>query len=172
MSKRRTFSGLRCGVVGVRCWVLGVGYWVLGVRYWVLGIRSWVLVAIGISITGCSRDPKFQQYFVEGEKLYEARCSNCHQKSGKGLGLVYPPLAASDFMDANPERVMCLMKWGIKGQIIVNGNNFNQAMPGIPSLTELEIAEIATFIYNSWGREKGIIEVATASKALQACPPQ
>src|SRR3954467_2763545 len=97
----------------------------------------------------CNSDPKFQQYFVEGEQLYQAHCSNCHQKDGKGLKLVYPPLAQSDYMEENPEKVLCLMKQGIQGQVRVNGKIFDQPMPGIPSLTELEIAEIATFIYNS-----------------------
>src|SRR3954468_18767108 len=63
----------------------------------------------------CNTDPKFQQYFVEGEQLYQAHCSNCHQKDGKGLKLVYPPLAQSDYMEENPEKVLCLMKQGIQG---------------------------------------------------------
>ena len=115
------------------------------------------------------KDPKFQQYFVEGEQIYLQRCSNCHQKDGKGLGLVYPPLAPSDFMDKNFEEVICLMKNGRQGEMTVNGNVYNQPMKGIPALTELEIAEIATYIYNSWGRERGLISVNDAGKILQIC---
>lgn len=118
----------------------------------------------------CSRkDPKFQQYFVEGEQLYLKNCSNCHQKNGKGLGLVYPPLAPSDFMEKNFEEVICLMKKGKIGSMVVNGNEFRQPMPGIPTLTELEVAEIATYIYNSWGHQRGIVEVRQVSPVLKAC---
>jgi cytochrome c551 len=129
-------------------------------------------LTICVCLAACGADPKFQQYFVEGEKLYQANCSNCHQKNGKGLGLVYPPLAPSDYMDTNPEDVLCIIKRGINRELLVNGNRFNQAMPGVPSLTELEIAEIATYIYNSWGHEKGIIEVPAVTKALAKCPPE
>lgn len=115
------------------------------------------------------KDPKYQQYFVEGEQLYLQRCSNCHQKDGKGLGLVYPPLAPSDFMDKNFEAVICLIKKGKSGEMMVNGNLYNQPMPGIPSLTELEIAEIATYLYNSWGRERGLVAVNDVGKILQTC---
>ena len=115
------------------------------------------------------KDPKFQQYFVQGEQIYLQFCSNCHQKDGKGLGLVYPPLAPSDFMDKNFEEVICLMKNGRQGEMTVNGNVYNQPMKGIPALTELEIAEIATYIYNSWGRERGLISVNDAGKILQIC---
>ncbi len=122
------------------------------------------------SFFSCSpKDPKFQQYFVEGEQLYLKNCSNCHHKDGKGLGLVYPPLAPSDFMDKNFDEVICLVKKGRKGEMTVNGNVYNQPMPGIPLLTELEIAEIATYIYNSWGHEKGLIEVKQVDQLLKAC---
>ena len=121
-------------------------------------------------VIGCGqKDPKFQQYFVEGEQQYKKNCSNCHQVNGKGLGLVYPPLAPSDFMDKNFEEVICMMKKGRKGEMIVNGSLYNQPMPGVPALTELEIAEIATYIYNSWGHEKGLIEVKEVSRSLQPC---
>lgn len=112
---------------------------------------------------------KFQQYFVEGEQLYLQHCSNCHQQSGKGLGLLYPPLDESDYMDQHLSEVICLIKYGISGELIVNGKSFNQNMPGIPTLTDLEIAEITTFIYNSWTHDQGIIEVKQVSKTLEAC---
>ncbi len=120
--------------------------------------------------SGCrQKDPKFEQYFVEGEQLYLKHCSNCHQHNGKGLGLVYPPLASSDFLKSNFEEVICMMKKGRKGPLEVNGDLYNQPMPGVPSLTELEIAEIATFIYNSWGTETGLIDVKRINTSLQPC---
>jgi cytochrome c551 len=127
--------------------------------------------AIGLLLlSACNpADIKLQQYAVEGEALYIKHCSNCHQKTGKGLGLIYPPVDQSDFMDAHLNKVICLMKYGKSGELMVNGKMYNQPMPGVPSLTELEIAEICTYLYNQWGREKGIIEVATVTAALQQC---
>jgi len=116
-----------------------------------------------------SESVKFQQYYVQGEVLYKTHCSNCHQAEGTGLGLVYPPLNKSDFMDKNFEQVLCLMKYGLKEKIVVNGKTFVQPMPGVQSLTDLEIAEIATYIYNSWEHQRGIIEVSEASKIVSTC---
>jgi mono/diheme cytochrome c family protein len=101
--------------------------------------------------------------------LYEKNCSNCHQKNGKGLGLVYPPLASSDYFEKNFNASLCLMKCGTQGEIIVNGKNFNKSMPGVPSLTELEIAEIATYINNSWGSENEIVDISQVTTALNEC---
>ena len=120
--------------------------------------------------SSCStKSPKFQQYYAQGQVLYEKNCSNCHQKNGNGLGLVYPPLAVSDFYEKNLDASLCLMKYGTKGELMVNGKSFNKPMPGVPSLTELEIAEIATYISNSWGRQQGIVEINVVTAALNLC---
>ena len=106
---------------------------------------------------------------MQGEQLYGTHCSNCHQKDGSGLGRIYPPLDTSDYMENNFEAVICLIRHGITGEVIVNGNQFNQAMPGVPTLSDLEVAEIATYIYNTWSHERGLIEVKDASQILRAC---
>lgn len=116
-----------------------------------------------------SSSTKFEQYYIQGEQLYIKNCSNCHQKTGTGLGLVYPPLKQSDFLINNVEQVICLIRNGKKGELIVNGKSYNQPMPAMPSLTDLEIAEIATYIYNSWENELGIIDVQDVSKLLLVC---
>ena len=113
--------------------------------------------------------PKFEQYFVQGEQLYIRYCSNCHQKNGKGLGLIYPPLDTSDYMQNHLEEVLCLMRNGKSGELLVNGKSFNQPMPGVQTLSDLEIAEIATYIYNSWSHSKGIVDVKLASQILSSC---
>jgi cytochrome c551 len=112
---------------------------------------------------------KFDQYYIQGEILYIQHCSNCHQKNGKGLGLVYPPLDTSDYMSNNINEVICLIKNGKSGELVVNGKSYNQAMQGISSLTDLEIAEISTYIYNTWSHERGIVEVKNVSAVLATC---
>lgn len=115
------------------------------------------------------RSTKFQQYYIQGEQLYIQHCSNCHQKNGKGLGLVYPPLDTSDYMNSHFNDVLCLIKNGKSGELLVNGKSYNQAMPGIPSLTDIEIAEIATYIYNTWTHDRGIVDVSDAASILKTC---
>jgi cytochrome c551 len=48
-----------------------------------------------------------------------------------------------------------MLKYGINGPMIVNNVEFNQPMPANPDLTDLEIAEILTYIGNTWGNEMG-----------------
>jgi len=116
-----------------------------------------------------TRDPKFQQYYVQGRELYLIHCSNCHQKEGNGLGRIYPPLDSSDYMDKNLNEVICLVKYGKEGSITVNGVEYNKSMPGNITLTDLEVAEIITYIYNNWDHQQGMIEVKEVSKVLATC---
>ncbi len=116
-------------------------------------------------------NPKFQQYYVQGELLYQQHCSNCHQADGSGLGKVYPPLNTSDFMEKNFDSVVCLIKYGYEGAIEVNGVEYNLAMPANALLTDLEVAEIITYIYNTWDHNRGLVEVLQVAPVLNKCNP-
>ncbi len=106
---------------------------------------------------------------VQGQQLYASYCSNCHQEDGKGLARLIPPLAKSDYLLQDAGRTVCLIKNGAAGQMVVNGVVYNQKMPANPSLKNIEIAQIITFINNSWGNEKGYTPVREVENHLSAC---
>ena len=113
---------------------------------------------------------RMQQYYRIGKNLYLTHCSNCHQADGKGLGKLYPPLAKSDYLMKDPIRTACIIKNGIQGELEVNGVVYNQPMPAHDNLTNIEIAEIITYISNSWGNKSGLHDVNTIEKAVKDCP--
>ncbi len=112
---------------------------------------------------------KYTKYMIQGKILYTTYCSNCHQADGTGLGRVYPPLKQADYMLADVKRTMCLIKNGMEGEIVVNGISYNQKMAGVKELTNLEIAEITTYINNSWGNANGMVELQEVDEALKNC---
>lgn len=134
-------------------------------------MRSSVIFAVAafLMLSCSTRDQKTQQYFVEGEQLYNKHCANCHQRDGKGLALIYPPLDKSDYFDQYPDNVVCIIRNGKSGEMIVNGKSFNQPMPGVPTLTNLEIAEIMTYIGNKWGRNQGIFTLEQVERGMRSC---
>ncbi|GAB4246163.1 MAG: hypothetical protein Tsb0034_25010 [Ekhidna sp.] len=116
-----------------------------------------------------SRDEiRLKQYQVQGAKIYATYCANCHQQDGKGLASLYPPLAGSDYLMADLKRAACIIKNGQFQEIVVNGQTYNQMMPANP-LTNLEIAEVITFITNAWGNEAGLTGVKEVDQWLQEC---
>lgn len=104
------------------------------------------------------KDTKVLQYAIEGKTLYENYCANCHQKDGKGLGKLIPALFESDYMNEDIGRTAKIIKYGQSGEIVVNGQIYNENMPANGQLTNMEIARIMTYIYNIWGNEEGVID--------------
>ena len=126
-----------------------------------------VLVIDVIFLTSCQSEEKIklEQYYIGGKELYEQNCANCHQKDGKGLQNLYPPIAGSDYLK-DKEKVIYIIKNGLAGEILVNGKKYNQPMPANNQLTNLDIAEIVTYIYNEWNGETKITEVKEVEKVL------
>lgn len=134
----------------------------------VIGI---ILIAGIFSCSGKSQqaDIKFRQYYLKGETLYKQNCANCHQSNGRGFGLLYPPLDSSDFLLNYPDSSICIIRHGRSGHIVVNRLDYNQPMPGSLTLTDIEIAQIMTYICNSWSNEQGMFEVKKVSEVLTNC---
>lgn len=143
-----------------------------------------LIIAVCLAISSCVSPPggeaiyegmdnatqnKMKQYYVQGKILYQTHCQNCHKEEGEGMGRLIPPLAASDYLLNDANNIACLIKKGQIGEIVVNGQTYNQPMPAHTDMTALEIAEIMTYIKNSWGNKKGLIDVNTTQKALQEC---
>jgi mono/diheme cytochrome c family protein len=115
-------------------------------------------------------DAKVMQFAIPGKELYENYCANCHQKDGSGLGKLIPPLRDADYFKADIHRTVWIMKHGKAGEILVNGQVYNQAMPANPNLSPLELAQIATYLYNSWGMNEGVIDAPRVEKYLRNPP--
>lgn len=111
---------------------------------------------------------KFDQYMFQGEQLYLTHCLNCHQKDGSGLGKLIPPLS-TDFVAKQRELSICGIKHGLEGPITINGITYQGVMPSNPRLTPLEIAEIMTYISNSWGNDFGMVNSLEVGKILKEC---
>jgi nitrite reductase (NO-forming) len=107
------------------------------------------------------------EQIAAGKQLFTGTCSVCHQVNGEGLPGVFPPLAKSDYFAADPKRVVDAMLHGLSGKVTVNGTEYNSVMPPMNQLTDDEVANIATYVLNSWGNPGGQVtkEEAASSRA-------
>jgi nitrite reductase (NO-forming) len=113
-----------------------------------------------------------EQQIAAGKSLYAGTCSVCHQDSGAGLPGVFPPLAKSDWLASkSDEDVIRVVLGGLTGPVKVNGQDYNSVMPPMSQLTDDEVANILTFVKNSWDNGGGRIDTATVT-ALRAATPR
>ena len=105
----------------------------------------------------------FTDRMSNGKGLFEKNCMACHQMNGMGLPGAFPPLAKSDYLAADKQRAISVVLKGLAGPITVNGNDFDAVMPKLDYLNDEDIADVLTYVMNSWGNEVG--EIATAEVA-------
>ena len=103
-----------------------------------------------------------------GEKLFAGTCSTCHQADGKGIEGVFPPLAGSDFLNADKDRALGVVLNGLNGKVTVNGKEYNSVMPPMSQLNDDEISYILTYVLNTWGNKGGEITTEEVAKAREA----
>ena len=85
-----------------------------------------------------------------GEAVFVNNCQACHQANGEGVANAFPPLAKSDYLNADKVRAIKTVTGGLEGKLTVNGVSFNGVMPAW-ELPDEDIANVMTYIYNTWG---------------------
>jgi nitrite reductase (NO-forming) len=108
-----------------------------------------------------------EQQMKAGEVLFKGTCSVCHQETGQGIPNVFPPLAGSDLLKKTPQRAIEIALNGLTGPVTVNGATYNSVMPPMSQLNDDEIANILTYVLNSWGNSNGVI-TSDQVKAVRA----
>ncbi|MDH5380853.1 MAG: copper-containing nitrite reductase [Cyclobacteriaceae bacterium] len=88
-----------------------------------------------------------------GRQIYIRTCFACHQSEGQGIPNAFPPLAKSDFLNANPNRAIGTVLNGLTGEIEVNGVKYNSIMTK-QNLTDEEVANVLNYVYSQWGNNK------------------
>ena len=101
-----------------------------------------------------------QDQINAGKALFNGTCSVCHQANGAGLPGVFPPLAKSDFLNADISRAINAVIHGLSGKLKVNGKDYDSVMPPMNQLTDDEVANILTYVVNSWDNKGGQVKTS------------
>lgn len=87
-----------------------------------------------------------------GKTNYATICLACHQPTGMGVPMAFPPLAGSEYVTGDPKRLAAIILKGVMGPITVEGKPYNNVMPGQGAvLNDQKIAGIATYVRKSFG---------------------
>ncbi len=129
------------------------------------------VAAVSEAYTSGSGAPSKEQQIRAGAALFKGTCSVCHQDNGEGLPNVFPPLAQSDYLMADKERSIRVVLNGLSGAVTVNGKVYNSVMPPMSQLNSDEVANIMTFVRNSWGNSGSVVTPAEVAKVRALTPP-
>jgi glucose/arabinose dehydrogenase/mono/diheme cytochrome c family protein len=122
-----------------------------------VGFVGALFVALGLVTSMQAADTA---RFQRGQELYVRNCFACHQLDGSGVPGTFPPLAKSDYLLTDVERAIRAVCEGLAGEIVVNGHKYSGVMPPLV-LDDTDVADIFTYILNSWGNPGGDISPET-----------
>ena len=114
------------------------------------------------------------ELFTRGKEIYDrdGYCVTCHQPDGKGLSASgFPPLAGTQWVQGDEERLIKLTLNGMHGPIEVLGQSYPGQVPMTPFgglLNDEEMAAVLTFVRNSFGNDASPISPAKVSEVRAA----
>ena len=107
-------------------------------------------IVLWLSITGLFADKTKEESINDGQEIYQDFCVQCHLANGTGVSGVFPPLKASDYLFENIEKSIAGVKYGLRGEIVVNDETYDGVMT-TQGLDNEEIADVMNYILNNWG---------------------
>jgi nitrite reductase (NO-forming) len=115
-------------------------------------------------IAGLTKEIQVQK----GKAVYMQTCFVCHQPDGAGLANQIPPLAKSDFLAGlGKEDYIRGILMGRNGPIMVNGKNYNGIMVPLNYLNDEQVANVLTYVRNSFGNSGDAISIEEVKSVRQ-----
>jgi mono/diheme cytochrome c family protein len=101
-----------------------------------------------------------QKSLEAGEKIYKKLCLSCHQADGGGVPNMSPPLIKTSFVLGDKEKLIGIVLNGLKN-VDINDETYNNPMPALgPVLKDQEIADVLTYVRNSFGNKASAVTAA------------
>jgi mono/diheme cytochrome c family protein len=101
---------------------------------------------------------------VNGKKVYDMYCLACHQADGNGVPRLNPPLSGTVYVTGSKTRLIDIVLKGLTDPLEINGEEYNNPMAAHSFLTDQQIADVLTYIRNSFGNKAGIVTAAEVKK--------
>lgn len=118
------------------------------------------------TIAGLSKDIQI----AKGKQVYMQTCFVCHQPNAEGIPGQIPPLAKSDFLMADKGRSIRIVLNGKSGEVVVNGKTFNGVMTPFNNLSDDDIANVLTYVRNSFGNSGEPVTVNEVRRVRSEAP--
>ena len=113
--------------------------------------------------------PPPQASMAAGAAVYAHGCIACHEADGSGAPRIYPPLPGNaGLQSADPLSTLRIIIDGAQTVTTPRAPNPGSMPAYGGKLSDSEIADVATYIRNSWGNAAPAVSPAEVAKARQA----
>lgn len=101
-----------------------------------------------------------------GKQVYTTTCLACHQVDGGGVPHLNPPLdGATGVVSKDKTRLVRIVLKGLDERVELDGEYYSNNMAAHTDLSNQQIADVLTYIRNSWTNKAGAVTLAEVKAA-------
>jgi mono/diheme cytochrome c family protein len=102
----------------------------------------------------------------DGARIYKRACIACHEMDGSGAPRIYPPLPGNaNLQSAIPADTLRIILEGAQTVTTPRAPNAGSMPAYAKDLSDQEIADVATYIRNSWGNSASAVTAEQVERA-------
>jgi mono/diheme cytochrome c family protein len=110
--------------------------------------------------------PPPETQMADGQKVYRSACVACHEVDGSGAPKIYPPLPGNaNLQSAIAASTLRIILDGAHTLTTPRAPNPGSMPAYADKLSDQEIADVTTYIRNSWGNSASAVTAAQVAKA-------
>ena len=106
------------------------------------------------------KQPAAAASIKRGQQVFSTTCIVCHQKNGGGVPGLNPPLIKTTYVLGDKSQLAQIVLKGLNQPIEVEGQTYNNVMPSFAQLTDQQIADVLTYVRNSFGNKASAVTMA------------
>jgi mono/diheme cytochrome c family protein len=132
-----------------------------------IGIICMTMIAstMFVSATRSPLQDGLKESIERGKKVYDNTCLACHQVNGSGVPGMNPPLKKTKWVLGDKKTLINIVLKGMDEEIVVNDETYSNVMPAFTSLSDKEVADVLTYVRNSFGNKASQVTEADVKKA-------
>ena len=101
--------------------------------------------------------------YVQGQRLYNQYCADCHMEDGSGVAKLYPKLSPIEEMNSTLDDLPCIILNGLKTE------HSTVEMLGIKDITDVEINNIINYILIDLNNKKDPLLIHQTQASIKNC---
>ena len=138
------------------------------IKFGVIELTAFLLINNQYTVASEQPAPSsLKSSITRGKELYLFQCLACHQVDGGGVPHLNAPLDGSaNVKGKDKAKLIKIVLNGLKGEEI-EGETYSNVMASHKELTDQQIADILTYVRNSWSNKASQVTIAEV-KAVRA----
>ena len=122
------------------------------------------IIAVLTSAKISPSQDKLKASIERRKTVYENTCLACHKINGSGVPGMNPPLKKTKWVVGDKKTLINVILKGLDQEIVVDDETYTNVMPAFANLSDQEIADVLTYIRNSFGNKASQVTEAEVKK--------